>query len=77
MPCTSRIESWIPTYNKSRKKKESKADHVHINITKEEKPGQKDSDNKASRQPGLMDFDDFDDDSLSTREYHRLQKITN
>ena len=40
MPCTSRIESWIPTYNKSRKK-------IRINITKEENPGQEDSDSKA------------------------------
>ena len=36
---------------------------TYMQITKEEKPGQQDSDSKASWQPGLVDSDDFDDDS--------------
>ena len=49
---------------------------TYMQITKEEKQGQEDSDSKASRQPGLVDPDNFDDNSSSTRKHHRLQKIT-
>ena len=57
-----------------KKKKVGKVDHVRINITKEENPGQEDSDSKASRQLGLEDLDDLDDDSPSTHKRHRLRK---